>query len=405
MQKFFEEKTDISNKKIIVIGYEEDIMLVQKTAMGHLETKFVSLKNCEDDAEILDTDVLKSYDYIVIAIQDRGCARNMCNLLKAISRCDDSRIIDFYALYRANLPVMIVDRVMINPLKSQYNGMILGISHAQVGVVSKIMEGTFCNLAVSSQDIYYNMKTLEYCISTYRNKIQNLQYLIFDMYDYTYFNYDVSLSERSSTNYYSWGGFMLDAHNFNQIKSFDFSFDELIKMILAKRYENINEIQLRLWNELFGKVYSYNEYRDFDNCPDIFLRTKIVSDKEIEEFQANVSVVKNYFQHSIRENIQHFYHLLDLAYGINPSMKIFCILMPRYCETWDRIKSEFSIWREVFYSIIGEAQNQYPFILLDFTEDEISKCREWYYDASHFNYYGAIQFSKLLNKLISSNFE
>lgn len=404
MHNFCEEKASVSDKNIIIIGYKEDIKLVQKVIKRGLKVTSVILKNCRDDANILDADTLNFYDYIIVAIKNKEDSGNMCCLLEAISGYDNSRIINFYSLYRANIPVMMVDRVMKNPLRSQYNGMILGISHAQVGILPKIMDGIFCNLAVSSQDIYYNMKTLEYCINTYRNKVQNLQYLIFDMYDYTYFNYDVSLSERSSTKYYSWGGFTLDAHNFNQIRSFDFNFDELMRLILAKHYENLNMMQLKLWDELFEKVYSYNDYHDFDNYPDAFLRTKIVSDKEIEEFEANVSVVKNYFQHSILENIQHFYHLLDLAYSINPSIRIFCILMPRYCKTWDRIKSEFLIWREVFYTIIGEAQKRYPFILLDFVEDEISKHREWYYDASHFNYYGAIQFSKLLNELISENF-
>lgn len=88
---------------------------------------------------------------------------------------------------------------MADPFHTHYNGMVLEISHAEVGILPKALNGDFCNLAVSSQDIYYNMKTLKYCIDNYPNKIQDLQYLIFEMYDYTYFNYDVSLSKAASS--------------------------------------------------------------------------------------------------------------------------------------------------------------------------------------------------------------
>ncbi|MDE7017646.1 MAG: SGNH/GDSL hydrolase family protein [Lachnospiraceae bacterium] len=394
------DQENLGKQQVLVIGYGDDMRLATKSIKDRYLVTEAILRNCPEDANVLSCPCLSSYNYIVIAIEDKQAARNMHGLLKAILDQDSRKVIDFYLLYRAALPSMTVDRVMKNPLKNRYNGIILGISHAQVGILPQLLNGDFCNLSVSSQDIYYNMKTLEYCMNTYANKIQDLKYLIFDMYDYTYFNYDVSLSRHSSVRYYSWGGYTLDQHHFDEIKSFDFTFDDYMNLLSEKRYADIDEAQIDLWDTLFENVYAGNGFKDFDSTQNLHFRLKTVSDKEIKEFHANASVVKNIFQESIRENIEHFCHLLELAYSINPNIKICCILMPRYCETWSRIKTEFVAWKEVFYNIMEELQNRYTFTFLDLTEHEIARRRECYADASHLNYYGAIEFTKLLNSLI-----
>lgn len=203
------DQEDAGKQQVLVIGYGDDMRLATKSIKDRYLVTEAILRNCPEDANVLSFLYLSSYDYIVIAIEDKQVARNMYGLLKAILDQDSRKVIDFYLLYRAALPPMIVDRVMQNPLKNRYNGMILGISHAKVGILPQLLNGDFCNLSVSSQDIYYNMKTLEYCMNIYANKIQDLEYLIFDMYDYTYFNFDVSLSSYSSVKYYSWGGIRL----------------------------------------------------------------------------------------------------------------------------------------------------------------------------------------------------
>ena len=71
---------------------------------------------------------------------------------------------------KAYIPAMRADRVMTNPLYAEYEGLILGISHAEVGIAANRMTGNWANLAVSSQDIFYNYKTLEYCIGKYWEK-------------------------------------------------------------------------------------------------------------------------------------------------------------------------------------------------------------------------------------------
>ena len=138
-----------------------------------------------------------------------------CFIRKYLSReCTYTNpIIDFVRCFMAGLPVMRVDLMMQNPKVTDYDGMILGISHGQTGILYNFLNGEWCNLCLSHQDIYYNYKTLEYCYDMYADKIRNLKWLIVDMYEYAYINYDCSLS-RNIANYWRCGGINFDTHHF-----------------------------------------------------------------------------------------------------------------------------------------------------------------------------------------------
>lgn len=123
--------------------------------------------------------------------------------------------------------------------------------------------------------------------------------------------------------------------------------------------------------------------------------------KKIRAYNAASSITQKNFDSTIKENIRHFNDLLRSAYNYNPDIKIFCILMPRYIEAYNEVRAIYAPWKERFYTIIKCSQREHPFTFFDLTEDEIAKNREWYFDASHFNYYGAIQFSQQLNSILS----
>ena len=109
------------------------------------------------------------------------------------------------------------------------------------------------------------------------------------------------------------------------------------------------------------------------------------------------------YHETIQENIEHFYTFLELAYRINPNIKLYFLLLPRYYHAQQKgnaLYPQYAQWKEMFYTILNEANKQYPFTLLDLKNHEISKERLYYYDVSHFNYYGAVAFSRLVNSLI-----
>lgn len=77
-------------------------------------------------------------------------------------------------------------------------GMMLGISHACVEIISRCLQRDFCKLARSLQDLFYNLKAFEYYVKNYPKKISDLRYLVLEIYDYTYFDYDVSKSKHAA---------------------------------------------------------------------------------------------------------------------------------------------------------------------------------------------------------------
>lgn len=383
--------------KILLIGKEQDINLAYDVLKDAEMIDKIIYWDDDYGPEELEPDMLAVYDAIVVAIRDGKHARYLYELLACIMGDDESKIINFYAVYRAIVPTMTADRVMKNPLKQNYEGMILGISHANYGIIPRCLQVPFCNLAVPSQDLYYNLKTLEYCLLNYRSKITKLKYLVIDMFDYTYFNYDVSLSKTAVSYYYYYGGYTLDAHNFAKNKNFDYSFEHMRTLLQEKKLEGITREKMILWESIFDNVHEKTQYHEFGNPVDLFERARIVKQEDLEEYQVCTSIVRNTYRETIKENIGYFYELLDLIYQINPDMKVFVILLPRYAKAEEMAVEAYAGWKRIFYDIIEECNKQYPFQFMDFKNHEISRERACYYDVSHLNYYGAVKFTHLLN--------
>lgn len=383
---------------ILLIGKKEDMSLIYQ-ALKKEETIEKTIYWDDDyGPEELEPGMLAAFDWIIVAWKEEKQAGYLYEMLTALLG-NDRKIINFYAVYRAMVPPMIADRVMKNPLIPKYDGMVLGISHAYCGILPRGFDGAFCNLAVSSQDIYYNYKTLEHCFLHYREKIADMKYLIFDMYDYTYFNFDVSLS-RTAMQYYNDGGFSLDAHHFLQNKNFKYSFEELQMVLQERSLEGITQEKMMAWEQMFDNVHEKTQYREYRNPVKLFERARIVKEKDLEAYQVSTSIVRNLYQETLQENISCFHALLNLAYQINPDMKVILVLMPKFIKTEEMIKEAYAGWKDVFYDIIEESGKKYPFVFLDLKEHEISKERACYYDVSHLNYYGAVKFTKLLNEYI-----
>ena len=382
--------------KILLIGKEQDIELVYRCVR---DVEMVDKIICWDDdygPEELEPDMLAVYDAVIVAVESEKQAGYLYELLACIMGDDEGKLINFYAVYRAMVPDMIVDRVMKNPLIPKYDGMILGISHANYGIIPRCLNVPFCNLAVPSQDIYYNLKTLEYCLANYRSRIADLKYLVIDMFDYTYFNYDVSLSKTAVSYYYYYGGYILDAHNFAGNKNFDYGFEQMRRLLQEKKLAGIDHEKMLLWEQIFDNVHAGTQYREFGNPVKLFERARIVKKKDLDEYRVCTSIVQNTYQDTIKENIAHFYELLHLAYQLNPDLKVFVVLRPRYAEAEKMAAQAYAGWKKIFYDIIEESGRQYPFRFIDFKGHEISQERACYYDISHLNYYGAVKFTHLL---------
>lgn len=137
-----------------------------------------------------------TFDYIIVAIRDEDVREKIVrNLIK--NYCKFDKIVDLWRVPK-------VDRVMLNT-KEPWEGMVLGISYGDAGIEPKYFSKRFCNLALPSQDLCENYLTLKKCIEEYSKKL-DLKYFILDMFDYDYFNFDISLSRNIRRHLLHQGG-------------------------------------------------------------------------------------------------------------------------------------------------------------------------------------------------------
>ena len=391
------------NQRLIVIGKNgTDTDFVVKCLKDRDCIDKIVYWNNEDFSECLSL-INETESVFVVCIRDNNeFGGPLINILTNVLHIDYNRFVDFYKIYYGSIPYMRVSRIMENRAKNnKVDGMILGISHAEVGIVPECFKDKhFINLAVSSQDIYYNYETLNYCYNNYYEQIKNMEYLIIDMFDYTYFNYDVSLGTEI-INYIGFGGITLP-HNYKFNKNYNYKYDDIVSTINMRRIEGITEEMLDLWDAFFVDPHKLNNYKDYISV-NYEERMRIMTQKDIEDFEIKKPIVVNRYENTIKENVIWFEKILSLAKLINPQIKIYCILIPRFIDI--QLKSEYllSDWKREFYSIIKEMQKKYYFEFYDFNDDEMAKNPFYYYDPAHFNCIGAVEFTNKLKKYLKIN--
>ncbi|ADL50498.1 SGNH/GDSL hydrolase family protein [Clostridium cellulovorans] len=344
-----------------------------------------------------------SYDYIVLGIDNAKVCKGVIEYLIKKYKIESSKIVDFYYFYYNGVPSQKVDRVMQHPNnKDGYNGIILGLSHSEVGINPKYLKANFCNLSVSSQDIYYNLMTLKHCIKNYPDKIKNLRYAIIDMFDYTYFNFDVSLSNKI-IHYYSWGGYHKAYHNYLENKRYSPDINDELSKKNFKIIESLSSQELTLRDELFENMYDDTQCKLFNDFPSASNRNKRI-EKGFNDFCMPDHMpkhAKKRYQKTIDENISYFDEILNSLHTINANIKIYIVLIPRYDAVEEIHRIEYVNWKREFEEIIYKFQQKYQFKYLDFKDyKQISNNNNFYYDTAHLNYDGATAFTNLLNSHI-----
>ncbi len=329
---------------------------------------------------------------VVVAVRDEQMKKEI--IVWLTNYISDGIILDFWQIYYASIPTRRVDRILMNPYIPAFEGLVFGISHAEVGLLSELFDVPFANLAVSSQDIYYNYKTLKYAVENYYHKLQDVKYVIIDMFRYNYFNYDVSKS-RSAMGYYSMSGFFDDAHYFGEEKC-----NALEDYILNKRLQGITEHKLDLWECIFGDVHQMDGYNGFETWPEIYRRNQIVDDNMVLEYDFNKSIVKKRFDSTIQENIEYFKQMLLLIRKFWPKARIMVLLMPLYELALTQSQALYATWRQEFEEILQGMQEVVSFEYFDYTYHDISKKKQCWQDFEHLNYTGAICFTKEINELL-----
>ena len=385
----------VEKMNYLITTFEDSYFVSQSLREDNLFDVVVLWENVNEAVEV---DRIQSHDSVVVAIKDRPARELVLDCLRQ-KGIPNHMLLDFFGIYNANIPFMVADRVMSNPFYELYEGIILGLSHAEVGIISDNLKIPFANLAVSSQDLFYDLETFQYVLDKYASKLRNLRYLVVDMYKYNYFNFDVSRSKMAYL-YYSIGGFHKHPHHFDKNPFIHMPFENLIYQILNDKFGAFTDQNIKLWNNLFEVKKELMNARFYSNYPELHTRNKIVSEREIEEYNYHPSNVMKHFSDTMAENEQIFRMILKKAKEWNPNMRIIILQMPMLREGWERSKQYYEPWKAEFESIMNRLKKEVDFEYFDLTKHALSEERSNWYDVEHLNYLGALRFTDYLNGLL-----
>lgn len=387
--------------KILFIGQKSYINLYLQSLVSESHLIDVYYWDNSFGPELVIDGHIDNYDCIIIFYEDASLSNDLCEIVKCHLSNKNTQIINAYKCHQNIQYLLRSQKCILNPQYSYYDGLILGISHAEVGILADRLNGNWCNLAMSSQDLFYNFQTLNFAINNHFDKIKNIKTIIIDMYDYNIFNYDLSLSH----NYLSYimnGGYPYNPHNFSHNSRIDTTYETIIKYkdhfilqnsVPSKDYDT--------WLDLFPAIYSSDNYSSFQIYIDMYSRAKMLSQKEIDEYKVSSSIALKEYPATISENKMIFQELLGLIYSTWPSINVLLTLLPIPTEISNKRSNIYKPWENIFNDIINSFSSKYPFHFKSFSYYPlISNDYRLFYDCDHLNYIGAYKFTKILQKWI-----
>ncbi|MBR3920397.1 MAG: SGNH/GDSL hydrolase family protein, partial [Oscillospiraceae bacterium] len=214
-------------------------------------------------------------------------------------------------------------------------------------------------------------------------------------------NIVTSLSENALA-YLRNGGYSLEPHNFNRNKFSDDNFEQAIQEISLEKYEGITDEQINIWSAVFGNVYELNSFSDFERKYEKCLKT--LSRKEIDQYYAdfrNKDDIITINKEINSENRSAFKNLIELLYRINPEIKIYTMIIPRFVEIESFGLYYIYLHKNIINDIIDKTKEKYDFTHIDFhSVSDLPLTREYYRDTKHLNTLGAERITDELCKII-----
>lgn len=339
------------------------------------------------------------YDYIVLSIESYSVCKSIIKMLVNDFGIKKNKIIDFWHYYYTTLENNIIDYKILKCKK--IDGLILGLSHGEVGLNTEYLNGEWCNLAISSQDLYSNYQVLKYSYNKYTEKFIGLKYAIIDMFDWTYFNYDTSLAKNALNYIGRVNNIEGILHNLDKNCNIEGNINDWINNtgLNTANYERCLDkkaVMEELFTDIHKEEWVYRKYNEIK-------RYGMIEENSNDYFKPEYmpSFAKKRYNSTIVEMKKSFQDILKLLYYINKNIKIYAILIPRYITIENIHLEKYRKWKEEFQIIIDEMRQIYPFEFWNFKEYKpISQNNNFYYDVSHLNEIGSIALTSIINKKI-----
>ena len=166
--------------------------------------------------------------------------------------------------------------------------------------------------------------------------------------------------------------------------------------------DGLNQISIAQWNLNFSDVHELDGFSGFKSVySDLSQRKNVVNDKQIDSYEYNRASIVQVFEKTVKENKKHLEALFNLLFKINPKIKIYLTVLPKYVEVEALDAKQLYKHKAVFFGAVNELKSKFNFEFIDFkTSSDIMYNRKYFFDANHLNYYGAMRLTKELNNII-----
>ena len=364
----------------------EKIIRREHTIMGYTDSYSALQSYHNKKFYKIETINMIKFDYIIIAVQERKTSWEIRKMLIEKYRIEEKKIIPFSIYAKSE----IVENLTVTV--NEVDGIILGNSHAYCGYITDYLDGRFINLACPSQGIYHNYKVFQrYC----EKMTTDLRYIVFDLYDYNFFNSDISLT-KGLFDYIYWGGIKCKGNydcNIHYSRKFE---DELFeeRYMLADLYKEEQESMDLIFGEYSNPIVIEKINKEVNNNWNIIRKDTALP---IDKFLSDIILKR--LEKTIKENIHLLKKFILLVNKKFPKCKIVFTLIPRYI-TMEKVQGIFmERWREEFESIIQNLQKTYGVYFINYKNRiDISENHHFFWDVNHLNTIGGRSLTSILNE-------
>lgn len=263
--------------------------------------------------------------------------------------------------------------------KNPLDAFITGISYPEVAIDAKQLPYNIINLAVSSQDLFYDYEWAKMVLNNQKIS-KNIKFAIIGLSYYS-FEYDLSKSNFKNRVFMYYPIFK-KVHNHSSsseiIKNYN-EFNQASSKILKKDYidflfSTFRENSDSIWEKFIGGVMSEEEIKK-----DSWMVEKDCNKNYPITVQENIEILKKYIQ-------------LLKSKEIKPIVVVCPASKYYYSRFSSRIKGEF-------IEIMNKIKNEFNIEVLDYFESKEFSDQD-FYNVSHLNRNGAKKFTELLKNKI-----
>ncbi|WPC41051.1 hypothetical protein [Clostridium sp. JS66] len=259
--------------------------------------------------------------------------------------------------------------------KKPFEGFITGLSYAEVGIDAAQLPYNVANVAVSSQDLFYDYQWAKMILNN-DEIVDDIKFAIIGLGYYS-FEYDLSKSNFKNLiyNYYPFFGITRNHPcSKEMVDNYD-KFEQMASQIFKKDYNIIlhnflDKQNKSWWNNMINGI---------------------LDDEKAEQYKWVVEKDCNKdYPETVKENTK----ILQDYISLLKSKKITPIIVA--CPTSSYYYEKFSPRiKEEFEKIINKIKEEFDVEILDYFDSKIF-LKEDFYDVSHLNKNGTMKFTKLL---------